>query len=241
MVTIGAAAVGWAFAAMPIFWVSAPVADIAAHIIAGETYKSDVLEAVAARAHNSRASALRPSVLGKAAIIRLRQAENAMVTNDRPTIEARLETLGKATDDALVTAPCDPFLWLVLFSINNYRSGFNPALLRYLQMSYSLGPNEGWIAAKRNPIALANYSALPPDLAEAAISEFVGLVRSQFYNEAADIAAGPGRPIRDLLFARLRGLKEADRQAFAKQLYDRGLDDIPVPGVEAPPQRPWQR
>jgi hypothetical protein len=237
---IGAAAIGWTIVVMPKFRASQPIADVAAHIIAGETYKPDVLQAFAAGLGNSRASELRPSVLGKVAIVRLRQAENAIAIGDRPIVDTRFTVLGQAIDEALSNAPYDPFLWLVLFSLDNTRSGFSPAHLRYLQMSYALGPNEGWIAIKRNRIAMAVFSALPPDLAEAAISEFVGLVRSHFYSDAADIVAGPARPIRALLFARLRDIKEADRQAFAKLLYDRGLDDVPVPGIGPPPQRPWR-
>ncbi len=76
-------------------------------------------------------------------------------------------------------------------------------------MSYALNANEDWIAGKRNRIALAVFSAPPPDLAEAAISEFVGLARSNFYGEAADIVAWPARPIRDLPFTQLRDIKEA--------------------------------
>jgi hypothetical protein len=239
MLAIGAAAIGWTIAVMPKFRASAPIADVAAHIIAGETYKPDTLQALAAGLDNSRASALRSFDLSKAAIIRLRQSENAIAIGDRPTIDSRLVALGQAIDDALMNAPCDPFLWLVLFSLDNTRSGFSTAHLRYLQMSYALGPNEGWIAIKRNRVALAVFSALSPDLAEAAISEFVGLVRSHFYSEAADIVAGPARPIRALLFTRLRDITEADRQAFAKLLHDRDLDDIPVPGIAPPPQRPW--
>lgn len=239
MLAVGAAAIGWTIAVMPKFRASAPIGDVATRIIAGEIYKPDVLQALAAGLDNSPASALPSSILSKAAIIRLRQAENAIAVDDRQIIDARLVALRRAIDEALMNAPYDPFLWLVLFSLDNTRSGFRPAHLRYLQMSYALGPNEGWIAVKRNRIALEAFSALPPDLAEMAISEFVGLVRSRFSREAADIAAGPARPIRALLFARLREIKEVDRQAFAKLLYDRDLDDIPVPGIEPPPQRPW--
>jgi hypothetical protein len=240
MLAVGAAAIGWTIAVMPQFRASTPIANVAAHIIAGETYKPDVLQAFADGLDNSRTAALRSSDLSKAAIIRLRQVENAIAIGDRQVIDARFAALGHAIDAALMNAPYDPFLWLVLFSLDNNRSGFSPAHLRYLQMSYALGPNEGWIAVKRNRIALAVFSALPPDLADAATSEFVGLVRSHFYSEAADIVAGPARPIRALLFARLKDVKEADRQALSKLLYDRGLDDIPVPGIAPLPQRPWR-
>jgi hypothetical protein len=239
MLAVGVAAIAWTIAVMPKFRASAPIAEVAARIIAGETYKPDVLQALVAGLDRSGAPALRSSVLSKVAIIRLRQAENAIANDDRQLVDARFMALSRAIDEALMNAPYDPFLWLVLFSLDNTRSSFSPAHMRYLQMSYALGPNEGWIAVKRSRIALGIFSALPPDVAEAAISEFVGLVRSHFSREAADIAAGPARPIRALLFARLREIKEADRRAFAKLLDDRDLDDIPVPGVAPPPQRPW--
>jgi hypothetical protein len=101
-------------------------------------------------------------------------------------------------------------------------------------MSYELGPYEGWVAVKRCPIALTAFSALPRDLAERAISEFVGLVHWGLDSDAADIALGPGRPLRSVLFPRLKGLKYDQRRAFANLIYRRDVDDVLVPGV-APP------
>ena len=88
-------------------------------------------------------------------------------------------------------------------------------------MSYDIGRYEGWIAIKRNRLALAYYPAMPSDLAEIAISEFVGLVRWGFAREAANIAAGPGRSHRSILFSRLKDLKVEQRRPFAQVMYGR--------------------
>ena len=54
--------------------------------------------------------------------------------------------------------------------------------LTLLRMSYWSGPNEAWIAVRRNSLALGVFPSLPGDLAEQALSEFVGLVRSGLYS-----------------------------------------------------------
>ena len=74
---------------------------------------------------------------------------------------------------------------------------------RILRMSYRLGPNEAWIALKRNRIAFARFRRLPPDLAEDAIDEFTRLVKANFIDQAVDIFTGPAWPERDLLLSRL--------------------------------------
>jgi hypothetical protein len=109
-----------------------------------------------------------------------------------------------------------------------------PDNLLFLRMSYDLGPYEGWIAIKRNRVALAAFAALTSDLAERAISEFVGLVRWGLISEAADIAAGTAPPLRRVLFARLKDLSYEQRRVFASTIYRREIDDVPVPGI-APP------
>ena len=138
-------------------------------------------------------------------------------------------------------APSDVFLWFALFLADSARNDSSAERLPYLRMSYELGTNEGWIAVMRNRLALALYPELPPDLAEAATSEFLGLVRSELYDAAADTIAGPGWPIRDVLLTRLRELSERNRRDFAAVLNRRELEeDVPIPGIDLPPRRPWQ-
>jgi|SRR6516162_2615076 hypothetical protein len=61
---------------------------------------------------------------------------------------------------------------MVLFWVENAIYAFSSIHLECLRISYSLGLNEGWIALKRNVVALASFERLPPDVGEMAIREF---------------------------------------------------------------------
>jgi hypothetical protein len=106
-------------------------------------------------------------------------------------------------------------------------------------MSYRLGPNEGWVALKRNGNAFSIYDLLPLDLREATLTEFVGLVKAGFERETVDILEGPAWNVRELLLARLTDVSERHRQRFANVLY-RDRIDLSVPGITAPEPRPWR-
>ena len=232
---VGAMAMAWAVAVVPVFWSEKVIADVATAIVAGEAFKPDVLAAVDARTETNSGSKLRSAVLGKAAMIRLRQAEDAIRAGDPEVVKPKLESLTRIVQESLRNAPDDPFLWLVWFWLDTTRNGVQPDNLRFLRMSYELGPYEGWVAVKRNPVALTDFQALPNDLAERAISEFVGLVQWGLVPEASAIAAGPGRPLRSILFPRLKDLNYEQRRVFAGAVYGRELDDVPVPGIAPPP------
>lgn len=235
----GALAMAWAIAVVPTFSSEMAIVDVAKSVSAGEAFKPEVLAAVDAQTHGSDGYTVRSSVLGKAAAIRLRRAEDAIRAGDAERIDRSLEGLSTVIDATSLNAPSDPFLWLARFWLDNTRNDLPPEDLRSLRMSYDLGRYEGWIATKRNGLALAVYSAMPSDLAEMAISEFVDLVRWGFIDEAANIAAGPGLSIRGILFPRLKELKVDQRYPFAQAMYRRDLDDVLVPGIDAPkPQIP---
>ena len=88
-------------------------------------------------------------------------------------------------------------------------------------------------------MALGVFQSLPNDLAEWALSEFVGLVRSGLYTDASNILAGPGWAIHEQLLGRLVQVGEADRRAFARAIASKDLDGVTVPGVEQRPSRPF--
>jgi hypothetical protein len=231
----GAAAIAWAAFVFPVFWSERVIVDVAQAVTAGEAFKPDILEAVEASTEGEKGSALRSSVLSKAAVIRLRQAEDVIRAGDSEHFDQTLEALARIVDNSLENAPSDPFLWLTRFWLENTRGGLLADNLRFLRMSYDLGPYEGWIAVKRCPIALTAFPVLSNDLAERAISEFVDLVRWGIISDAANIAVGPGRPLRSILFPRLKGLKRDQRRAFANLIYRHDLDDVLVPGIALPP------
>ncbi len=230
----GAMAMAWALAVSPVFWSENVIVDVGRAVLRGEAFKPDVLAAVAALTETSSGSRVRSSVLGEVAAIRVRQAEDAIRAGGPELINQSLESLTRIVDETFQNAPNDPFLWLIWYGVDTTRNGLRPNNLRLLRMSYDLGPYEGWIALKRNPIALAAFSALPNDLAERAISEFVGLVRWGLVADASAIAAGTAPQLRSILFARLKDLNYEQRRAFAGAIYGRELDDVPVPGI-APP------
>jgi hypothetical protein len=232
VIVVGCLAVSWGVVEFPVFWQESSLERVGDRIIAGAPFKPEIIARQSSLINSiGRSAHCRPAALRGAAIVRLRMVEAAISENDRDHIDEQLKILGNVIRSSLACSPADPFLWIVLFWMENAQSGADPSYLKYLRMSYHLGPNEGWIAIKRNPIVLANLASLPPDLAEAGISEFVALVRSHFYSEAGDIVAGLDWPTRVLLFARLREVNEVDRQTFAKLLHDRGLDNTPVPGT----------
>ena len=230
----GVLAMAWAVAVIPVFFSENAIVDVARAITDGEAFKPEVLAAVEARTETNNGSTLRSSVLGKAAMIRLRQADEAIRAGDPDITKQKLESLTRIVQETLRNAPADSFFWLVWFWLDTSRNGARPENLPFLRMSYDLGPYEGWIAIKRNRVALAAFPALTSDLAERAISEFVGLVRWGLIPEASDIAAGTAPPLRRILFARLKDLSDAQRRPFASVIYGREVDDVPVPGI-APP------
>lgn len=232
-------AVIWVFSVVPVFWRQAPIENIARRIIAEESFKIDLVTSIKSiysdlQRHRGGST----SVLGSAAVINLRLLEQAIARSDLKNLDSLMVETDGMIRRSLTGAPADPYLWTVLFWLENARDGFNPARLVYLKMSYLTGPNEGWIGVKRNRFVMAIYLSLTPDLAEKAVREFAHLVDSNYVGDAADILEGAGWPIREVLMAGLKDISEISRQTFAKVIYRRGLD-LSVPGVDRPEWRPW--
>ncbi len=227
----GFAAIAWSAVAMPALLSEQVVVRAGRAIAAGEGYRAEVLDAIESRIAPERVAKLRSSVLGDVAVIRLRLAELAIRAN-AGRIDERLDALRESTALALANAPGDSFLWLARFWLENTRNGLQPAHFPLLQASYDFGPHEGWVALRRNRLALAAFPLLPDGLSARAVAEFAGFVRWGLVREAADLVEGPGRALRSRLYTALGDLKDDRRRAFARELYRRDLDDVPVPGVD---------
>jgi hypothetical protein len=237
LVILGCAAVAWGAYSLPIFARQAPVERVATHVLEGDPFKSDVLAALMPQVEAAeRAEPCSPAVMRSAAVIRTRMAERAII--DGEDIDKQLSALHGSILRSLACSPADPFLWVVLYWEEINRNGFQPSYLEYLRLSYQLGPNEGWIALKRNGYALAVFHRLPPDIAEKAIAEFPRMLDAGFYAETVAIFTGPGWRERDILLPRLKDVAELHRQAFARALYKLGYD-VNVPGIARPDPRPW--
>jgi hypothetical protein len=243
LILVGFAALAWGAYTLPVFWRQSPLERTARHIIDGDPFKPEALLAMMPDVEAAeRAGLCRPAALRGAAVVRLRVAELAFADAEPSSIPASILSQLNASRDSirrsLVCAPADPFLWVVLYWIESVRNGLRPDYLEYLRLSYRLGPNEGWIGAKRNGLALAVFEQLPPDVAEMALAEFANLLKSGFYGEAIASFTGPGWRLRELLLPRLKGVAERHRQAFSRALYTLGYD-IAVPGIQSPDPRPW--
>ena len=235
---LGCAAVFWGATAFPVFWQQSSTERIARRIVAGDTFGASALSGqlpVIDRIENS--AYCRPSAVQSAAIIRLRIVQADIAKKDQKRIDENLQSLDNAVHTSLSCSPADPFLWLVLWWVKNTQNGFRPDDLKYLRLSYRLGPNEAWIAFNRSRFAFSMFERLPNDLTEDAINEFIGLLRSELYGQAVGILTGPAWNTRDLVLDRLRDLPKRTKENFAKALHAQGYDVV-IPGIEANPGRP---
>lgn len=237
-IILGALAIGWGVVTFPYFLHGSVIENLGRQVVRGEPFKTDVLvQQIPILDAAERQSFCQASVLQADAVVRLRLAEDAIDQGDRLSIDERIESLRAVIRKSLSCSPADAFLWLVLSWVEGTASGFSGRNFDYLRMSYQQGRNEGWIAIKRNRALLAMHAQLPDDLAELAVAEFVRIVGSKLFLEAADILTGPGWPVRNILLARLEPLPLGDREQFAKLLQARGLD-LTVPGVSRPSTPP---
>ncbi len=231
VVAVGISAFAWSTFAIRTYRAEAAFTNPAFRILAGDRFGPEQLIALSLQIEAVPVGSLRPAALSDIATIRLRLAEVA-VQSGRPQLAASaFDNLEAAVAVALEGNPANPFMWLTDYWIRSMRGG-NPAnALTSLGMSYDEGPNEGWVAVRRNPVALSAFSLLPDKLAGDALNEFARLVGSGFYREAADTVAGAGWPIRDKLLAKLTAINEGDRRRFAKILDLKDLGDLVIPGL----------
>jgi len=232
---LGLSAIGWAGFAAPIAWRQASAAPLGNKIVFGERFKPGVLEHYLAGTQQDAGEGLCQPLTERAlAVARLRLAEEAISNGDRSLIEQTQSDGEAALRRSLSCSPTDAFLWFALFWMQNSRTGLSADNFRSLRMSYRVGANEGWLAMRRNRIAMALYPALPNDLKQAATDEFVQLVNSGFITEAAAILSGPARPISNMLLPRLRGMDEKKLRFLGMLLVGLGMDD-PFPELDTRP------
>jgi hypothetical protein len=166
-----------------------------------------------------------------AAIIRLRLYEEAVDRADVTAANERMKALQVSIERALACVPTDAFLWFIRYWARVNQGEAASAQLDNLAMSYRLGPNEGWIALRRNVYALAVYDLLPDQLRAEVRREFASLVHAGFLRQALRNLQGSGWPLREILLPELADTSLAMRQLFYRMLRTEGLD-LAIPGVE---------
>lgn len=236
----GICAIAWAAFSLIVDRARAPFEGAADSILRGESFDSKRLGQLRKILDTAPTDLLGPAAVDDVAVIRLRLLE---VKSNEGTIQAGSPDLANfraALVAALSENPNNSFLWLADYWTSRVTGDASDRGINALRMSYETGPNEAWIANRRNRIALKNFHSLPPDLAEQALSEFVRLVQSRLYRDAANILAGPGWPIHQQLLNRLAPLDETDRFAMARELARKDLDGVSVPGIPNDrPSRPF--
>jgi hypothetical protein len=239
-VVFGAIAIWWGIVEMPTFWHESSVERIARRIVGGEPFKSETLNGQLPRIHSlEESSSCRSSAMQSAAIIRLRIVESEISSGNKSQINESLNALRSSIRKSLSCSPADPFLWLVYYWIQSTQYGRTSEQMEYLRMSYQLGPNEGWIGLRRSRFVFAIFEQLPPDLAEDAINEFVGLLEMGLYEQAAEIFTGPAWHVRNVVLSRLKALPERRLEPFVNAVHRRD-HEVDLPGINTPARRPWQ-
>jgi hypothetical protein len=236
VVILGCFAVWWGVIGFQVFQQDYAIERIANQIIAGDPFKVETLaRQLPIIDRITRSAYCRPAALRSATIIQLRMLEVAASANDRQHLNEQFKSLVNMIRSSLSCAPADPFLWLALYSLEVTENGSKPDYLKYLRMSYRLGPREAWIALKRNPLAFAAFGQLPPDLGENVINEFFALIESDLWEQAAEIFVGSAWPERELILSHLSRIADKDRRRFAAALSKHGYD-LDVPGIGLAPR-----
>ena len=235
----GICAIAWAVDVLLIYRAEASLEGTAQSILSGERFNPAQLSVLKRQLDAAPARLVQASSLSGAAIIRLQLLEDELSAGKGPPSASDIADLQTSVSSALAQSPMDSFMWLTDFWLTRLRGEPIDRNLNLLSMSYWSGPNEGWIAVKRNPLALGAFSSLPGDLAEQAQAEFVGLVRSGLYEDASRIMAGPGWGIHEQLLSRLVQVPEGDRRGFARAMASKDVGEVTVPGLEKRPARPF--
>ncbi|WP_439405852.1 hypothetical protein ACNJX9_31425 [Bradyrhizobium sp. DASA03076] len=235
----GLAGVIWSAVTLPAFRSAAPAKDVTARILVDDRFKSRTLSDLLTSMKASSEPVVQRSDLPRAeALVRLLIAEEPIERKGPDQVDRDVAAADERLKFALALNPADSFLWLMLYSVAA-RNGLDYASIRFLHQSYGSARLEGWIALRRNRLALAIFPMLSEAMRQNVVSEFAALVDSNFIDVAAANLAGVGWPQREVL---LRGLTQVDvisREALAKRLARDGLM-ANVPGVDVD-ERLWRQ
>jgi hypothetical protein len=220
----GLIGIAWGVSEFSALRQQSTIKKIADRILVGDVYKYDILLIQASLVDPAQRPELcRPLTVRSAAVIRLRLAEISDNAALGPA-PVRTNLAVDAIRQSLTCSPADPFFWLALYALEP------SAPLNYLTASYRLGPNEGWIALKRNPVAFANFDELPDDLRRIVVREFVRIVEMDTIDDAVKIFVGPAWDERELILSQMDQVPLRQRQRFQAALTSAGYDVL-VPGT----------
>ncbi|UPK33981.1 hypothetical protein IVB18_38350 [Bradyrhizobium sp. 186] len=236
---LGFAGVLWSLVALPSFWRVNPARELSTRILMDDRFKPGVLSEVLVRIEAQPAPILLPHELARAeALVRLRIAEAAIERKSSEDADREAVSTMEKVKSSLSLNPADSFIWLTLYSVETARSGFDRNNISYLDQSYAIAPREGWIALRRNKLALAIFPMLSEAMRVKAVSEFAEMVEGGFIENVAINLTTVGWPHRDRLLASVEPVDIIQRKLLAKRLVADGMK-VRVPGVESD-ERLWR-
>lgn len=234
---LGFAAILWSCAALPPFWLTLPARQAAERIVADQRFRPGVLRQLLVRLANAPQPKPLPAAFARAdALISLRAAESQWRAQDDADRET--DVAYQKIRSALSVLPGDPLLWLLLYSVDMARNGFHAEIVDYLDRSYAEGPNEGWIALRRNRLALAIFSSLRAETQNLVIAEFAKMVDADWIDHAALNLLGTGWQQRDRLVSALGEVNISSKKSLYNQISGSGVR-LNIPGLDYD-VRPWR-
>jgi len=207
-------------------------------LLAGDRFKPGLLGEVLLVIADRKPIFQRSDLVRSEALIRLRVGEETVARKSSEDADRELAAAGDKLKFSLTFNPTDSFLWMMLYSHGTSSSGFDSKAVGYLEQSYTTGPCEGWIALRRNRLALAAFPTFSEVMKRRVVSEFAEIVDSDFIEAATSNLIGIGWEERTRLVASLSRANIIAREAFAKALAREGVT-IAVPGVDVD-RRFWQ-
>jgi hypothetical protein len=217
-IIVGLIGIEWGVSEFSALRQESTIKKIADRILVGDVYKYEILLKQSSLLEPAQGPELcHPLTVRSAAVIRLRLAEISDNAALGPA-PVRTNLAVDAIRQSLACSPADPFFWLALYALEP------SAPLNYLTASYRLGPNEGWIALKRNPVAFANFDELPDDLRRIVVQEFVRIVEMDTIDDAVKIFVGPAWDKRELILSQMDQVPLPQRQKFQAALTSAGYD-----------------
>ncbi|WP_354264440.1 hypothetical protein [Bradyrhizobium sp. GM2.2] len=229
----------WSATVLPIFRSSAPARDVVDRIIDDKRFKPGLLSQVLARLKSEPERVLTQATFARAlALVNARTAEEAVKSISPEQADEEAAAAENRVRTSLTLNPTDSFLWLLLYSLASDRNGFDREQINWLDQSYATGPREGWIALRRNRLALSLFTIFSHPAQERVVSEFAELVDSEFIEDAALNLSRTGWPHRERLLSSLQRADITTRERLAKVLSQQGIK-VTIPGVQSD-ERPWR-
>jgi len=227
---LGLVAVGWVSIVFPAFLLTGPARTVAKLIVEDDRLQPNGLAELHERLQNERLALVPPKLVAAKALVRLRLADEEAQTSQQIVAKRIFDEVNNEITAALFEVPGDSFLWMMYYSTAVARTGSQLEHIDYLVQSYKAGPNEGWIALRRNRLSLSLPPPLISMLKKYIVAEFAAITNSGFVEDAASNLALVGRDQQELLATGVSTLDIEPRTILAKKLAEEG-SQLTIPGV----------